>query len=183
MSDFIEELAKSVLASKGNKKREVVKSTPKRRLPNCVKAMGAGGVLFDFGGVQDPSVARFNRELNRFSDANQQQVATYQKSAHDKALLDFIEKGEQAEIQDYGKMMGAHLEPGSTDEIIKKLADEGRLDCNSDSLDKGYSHLKHGDETMKVGDEEVHATSETDAAVIEMMKNMNFVEEEEHGDC
>ena len=179
MSDFIEELAKSVTAASKGKKRRVSKSAPSPRgNPTCVKAMGAGGVLFDFGGVQDPSVARFNRELNRFSDTAQQQVASSQRSEHQNALINYVNKGEQGGVQNYGEIMGSHLS-GDTDKIIKKLAEEGNLDCNSEALEKGYSNLKHGGETMQVGGEEVHATSETDAAVMEMMKNgnMNFEEE------
>lgn len=154
-----------------------------------VKASGPGGVIFDFGNRSGNAfVDNYNRLMNRYADPQQKQIIRDQEVAHQKALSRFVEVGErQYEVE---KGQGNDLSAinqawnkelsKSTDDHIKKLYEEGKL-CVEDpgAIEKSGAkdHPQFSQTQISMGGETVKAASETDQAVIEMMKSGQNEEE------
>lgn len=183
--DVLENLVKAI-----EKKEEVEQMTKtykvkeRKKTPKCVKAMGPGGIQFDFGNSSGNAMAdRITGVMQKNADPIQVQTANQQKLEHQIALGRFISKGEERYDREHGRLADNHNTDNmnkSTDEIITKLYKEGNLNVeDTGSLEKSRSGMsRHSGTQMQVGNETVKATSETDAALIEMMKsgNVNFEE-------
>jgi len=136
-----------------------------------VKAAGPGGVQFDFGPMTGNPVAdRTTLLLNQFIDPVQEQTAKDQRREISKAFTDYIHMGEAAWNAKSGSQSGMaewnQVLSKSTDETIKAMHAAGQLEADGPALIN-----KHNETQIQVGGELVKATSETDAALIEMMKN------------
>jgi hypothetical protein len=176
--DFLEELAKSVKEGSARPKRIEVSARPPRR-SSIIKSSGPGGVQFDFGMYTGNAIAdNATMLLNRFADSTQSQIAASQRSEIVAAFDRFIEKGEQRFVP--SGMIPAEWTKqiaGSTDDAIKAMHERGELNCSEDGSvnSVGPAFLnRHNATEINVGGELVKATSETDAAIIEMMKHQGF---------
>ena len=188
MTDILEELAQKIQKSEkkpqrdfvGRLRTEVVPPKPPSR--GVIRKSGVGGVQFDFGMLTgNPMADRFTLLLQQHGDPQQMQVARDQGEAFDKALNRFIEVGENRyarEANDVGEQWNKQI-TGSVDETIKKLHEEGRLVIdNPTSLADPVSGAAYANKSIDVNGERVKAMSETDAAVMEMMKSGQLKDEE-----
>jgi len=190
MGSILSDLAKACSENKSVPKetrhtyiRRGDKTYKQKPLPNMVKAMGPGGIVFDFGyWTGNHHADSFTRLLNLHSDPQQSEIAKGQAGEHERMLTEYVAKGEHqftSEKQTNGE--GVHREwskqfDTSTDEAIKGMAERGELECNGSGGPAVQN--KYNETQMSVGSEIVKATSETDQAVIEMMKSGNFNIEE-----
>jgi hypothetical protein len=155
MSNPLEDLVKSIQAEKEKpvrKSQPVRRQRPQQPKRKYVKKSGAGGVIMDFGGASNmhPAFKSFEHLMNRHGDPTQSQTANHQSNQFEKALDNFVDMGEH----EYAK----HVQH---EEI--RVQEESRI--GYEEAKKSYAHTE-----TKVGRETVTATSETDAAVIEMFK-------------
>jgi hypothetical protein len=186
MTDILQELADQVQKSEGVARPvNRTRSRPVQQQPraDCVKSVGPGGVLFDFGcWTGDPNADRFTTLLHRHADPQQMQIARDQKAEFGKAMNRYVEVGQDRyereqsnSIDDAAKSWNKQFK-GSTDAVISKLHEEGNLTIDSQtSLTKappGAASQDFAKSKTNVGGETVTARSETDAAVIEMMNGM-----------
>ena len=140
-----EEHRKEYEAKMANWKKENSKMQLSERLPNFIKASGSGGILFDFGNkTGNPIADNATALLQSCSDPVQEQIAQYQADSHAKALKDYVSKGDDKFRQE--NPTSQETAPIAPPEFKKAQ--------------------------LAVGGELVEAKSETDAAVIELMKNM-----------
>jgi len=191
MSDVLQDLADQITKSGSQQpvtQRQQPRPQPQTNLGTFVKAAGPGGVIFDFSQARgNPLADRFAALLNYHSDPQQVQIAKDQHAAYQKALGNFVDLGESRFNQSSGQgsFEGVHKAwnqqlSGSTDATIKKLYEEGKLVVDDPtSIEKGGAGMpQFGDAKINIGNETVHATSETDQAVMEMMKGGMLDEEE-----
>lgn len=138
-----------------------------------IKSAGPGGLMFDFGGVTgNPIADRATALLNQHSDPVQAANAAYVQESYQKALGDFVTKGEQEYAQTatpFGHVQkdNARMLDKSFDQQVEEAFKKGELDNQP-----GTPAVKNefNKTEMKLGGQVVKATSETDAALIEMMK-------------
>jgi hypothetical protein len=115
---------------------------------------GPGGVVFDFGDkTGNPCADNATALLRSCCDRTQQQIAEYQEKEYRKALTECIVKGEDRYAKEHNVHMDAPPAPVQNVPIQKP------------------SFMKS---EMRVGGSNVQAMSETDAALIEMMKSQGF---------
>ena len=176
--DFLDELAKSVSSRLASPK--ILKSSvrPTRR-NSIVKSSGPGGIQFDFGMYTGNAIAdNATMLLNRFGDATQSQIAASQRNEISASFDRFIEKGEQRFVpsgmipDEWTKQIA-----GSADDAIKAMHERGELNCSDDGSVNSVGPAvinRHNSTEISMGGELVKATSETDAAIIEMMKHQGF---------
>lgn len=177
--DILEGLANQLI-NKSVKpvEREAPKPQP-RRLHSMIKAAGPGGIQFDFGSTTgNPIADNATRMLNQFADSTQASISSMQQQEIGQAFMQYIAKGERA-FTPQGAIPDAWTKQlsGSTDEAIKALYERGELDCSEDGSLKsvGPAFRNHFNESqIQMGGELVKATSETDAALIEMMKHQGM---------
>jgi hypothetical protein len=193
--DVLEELAKSITkAGEKDSKEEgmlqnlmnhhrtemhsVHKSQP-RRLHSMIKAAGPGGIQFDFGMMTgNPIADNATRMLNQFADSTQASISSMQQQEIGQAFMDYIAKGDRAFVPQ-GAIPDAWTKQlsGSTDEAIKAMHERGELDCSEDGSMKSVGPAfrnRFNESQITMGGELVKATSETDAALIEMMKHQGM---------
>ena len=140
-----EEHRKEYEAKMANWKKENSKMQLSERLPNFIKASGSGGILFDFGNkTGNPIADNATALLQSCSDPVQEQIAQYQADSYAKSLKDYVSKGDDKFRQE--NPTSQETAPIAPPEFKKAQ--------------------------LAVGGELVEAKSETDAAVIELMKNM-----------
>lgn len=121
-----------------------------------VRASGPGGVVFDFGPVTGNPIADHTNALFRtMSDPVQVAQAQANTVAYQKALNSFVQLGEAK----YSSM--AQEAPAAPQEQKYFEAETSTKTVDSSNFHKSQ---------ISVGSELVQATSETDAALIEMMK-------------
>jgi hypothetical protein len=154
MSNPLEDLVKSIQAQPVKKSEPQRRQKPQRRQPERqhVRKSGDGGIIMDFGGHSNmhPAFKTFENLMNQYGDPTQTQVANHQADQFEKALDSYVEMGEH----DYAQ----HVQNEDV-----RVEEEGKV--NYEEAKKSYAHT-----TTQVGRETVTATSETDAAVIEMFK-------------
>lgn len=120
-----------------------------------VKAMGPGGVQFDFGNVTgNPIADTYNSIFQNNIDPTQAQIAEYQAVGYDKAVKNFIEKGETTHIREYSQE-----------------EDVGKSELTPNQVPVDYRKQFH-ETTVNIGGEIVKAQSETDKFVLEQHKEM-----------
>ena len=136
-----------------------------------VRTAGQGGIVFDFGPLTgNPIADNATALLNRHGDAVQMNNAKYQATEYNKAIDSYVEKGDAAFSQENSPFSnlngGADLDKPMDQQVAEAFA-KGLLD-NDKSTPAVQNH--HNEKQMNVGGEVIKATSETDAALIEMMK-------------
>lgn len=152
--DILGDIIKSLEKEKEVKKSQPVRQAPQRRqqAQGFIKKSGAGGIIMDFG--RNTSIHKgfqsYEHLLNTMGDPTQVQIANHQNNSFEKALDTFVEMGEDQYRQHYN-------------EEEYRLQEEGKV--NYEEAKKSYAHT-----ATRIGNENVVATSETDAAVIEMFK-------------
>ncbi len=141
-----------------------------------VKSYGPGGIIFDFGFSTGNAVAdQATALLNQNADHTQASIVKDQRSGFEKSLESFVEKGEQAFMQapNESNLFDPHNRLGkSMDEQVKEAFAKGEFDDKSPIVNQ-YNKTE-----TKVGNQVIKATSETDAALIEMMKGQLDLENE-----
>jgi hypothetical protein len=186
MKDPLQDLADDIRKSRTQMRtpapspRQVVATTVHRnqhhRGVSVVK--GEGGLLFNFGGLTgNPIADNATRMLNLHSDPVQAQIANYQRESFAKALATFVSTG--ADPVPDAPQGGVHPEWGqqfskSLDQQVVEGIKSGQIPVESALPGAGQQHIT-GDfnkSRMVVNGEEIVGQSETDAAVIEMMKSM-----------
>jgi hypothetical protein len=179
---ILEDLAKSIQKAtpKGvdEAKYKRCKEKVKRKSPDvneyavCTAALkkksfiksGPGGVQFDFGAMTGNPVAdKATFYLNQFADPMQEQIASMQAGEITEAFGRHIEKGD-VYAHDPSYFWNKQFS-GSTDAAIKEMFEKGQLQDNGPALCNSFN-----DKTLSLDGQVIKATSETDAALIEMMK-------------
>lgn len=136
-----------------------------------IKSNGIGGMMFDFGHLTGNPVAdNATRILNENSDPVQASNANYQDQAYKQSLMEYTQKGDASHAKD--TTMFGNLEKGWGDQLnkpmdqqVKEAYEKGLLDERSPMQNPNVAKS-----TAMVGGQQVHAQSETDAAVLEMFK-------------
>ena len=173
MSDILEELAKSVRQRRVTKKAPIQKSLPKVQVDRSGHIRGQGGVVFDFQNTEtNPLIKSYNNIMNQNADPQQIENARAQKMQHDKALHEFVAKGEYQFRRDQEQSS-----QGWDDQFSKSLDKQVVDMIEKEGLGMGTDGLPTGEfskSQIKMGKDNITATSETDAAIIEMMKNGQF---------
>lgn len=151
---------------------------PVQRKPSqFIKSQGPGGIYFDFGGVTgNPLADNATALLNTTVDPIQASIVAMQKSEMDKAMMKYIEKGHDAYTREAMGFDGNNVtDPHGAlnkpmDVQVKESFEKGEFGGNNTPAPVT---VKKGDTTMTLPNGEViKGMSETDAAVIEMMKGM-----------
>lgn len=160
--------------------------TPPPRPSGFVKSIGPGGMVFDFGHLTGNDVAdRATALLNHFNDPVEAQTAVDQRAAIAKAFVDYSQLGEHGYAQRVNladAMRPGTIHPEHAANMNKGL-DQAVVELvQREGLGPGYGGGSgssgpgtQGDfnkATIRVGNEVITGQSETDAAVIEMMKSM-----------
>lgn len=151
----------------------VVKSSGKSNYlrRSHVRSAGVGGIVFDFGPLTgNPIADNATALLNAHGDTVQMNNAKYQASEYNKAIDSYVEKGDAAYSSSnspFSNLSGAADLDKPMDQQVAEAFAKGLLD-NDKSTPAVKNH--HNEKQMSVGGEIVKATSETDAALIEMMK-------------
>lgn len=156
---------KQVVKSEEFLRRNSVKPTKQ-----FIKSQGLGGIQFDFGPrTGNPFADNATDLLNQFSDPIQASIAKSQRDQWEGALNSFVAQGERAYSGEArgGNFADPHgaLNKGF-DQQVKEAHEAGQLE--------DAPHPQFSKSEITVGGEKVQATSETDAALIEMMKNGNL---------
>jgi hypothetical protein len=133
-----------------------------------IKSIGKGGMVFDFGPLTgNPIADNATALLNAHGDSVQMNNAKYQATEYQKAIESYVEKGDAAyagETTPFGHIKSELLDKTMDQQVAEEFA-KGKLDSNGPAV---VNH--HNEKQMTVGSEIIKATSETDAALIEMMK-------------
>lgn len=146
-----------------------------------VKSAGPGGFVFDFGQrTGNPIADNFSDALNAFADPTQEAILRMQRSDFEKALGGYIatgvapaDQGASAQ-QEWNKSLSKSFDQ-QTVEAIKSGAIPVEPGVPGESSAPVRGPLIKGQfnrSTMVLGGEQLVAQSETDAAVIEMMKSI-----------
>jgi hypothetical protein len=163
-----------------NRGQSVPRTTPSRgskmNKSGFIAKSGPGGLLFDFGNTTGNPVAdNMTRHLNHFADPTQEAIVTDQRALFSKAINEYVDQGEH--VYHANQQKTGFKDEGlskSTDERVVEMLKSGELDCESTSLNGPGQNIK-GDfnkSAITVGGEKAVAQSPTDAAVVEMMKNI-----------
>lgn len=160
--------------------------TPPPRVGSFVKSAGPGGIVFDFGFLTgNPCADNATAMLNQFADPVQVSIAKSQAESISRAFVDYSHLGEHAyrEKMDMGSAIadqtnngrseGVH--PGWDQQLNKSLDQQVVEMVKREGIGADPGQGLTGDfnkSTMVVNGERIVGQSETDAAVIEMMKSM-----------
>lgn len=137
----------------------------RKSMKGFVKAAGAGGVIMDFGHrTGNPHADRFTALLQQNSDRIQSEIAVDQANSYEKALKEYVTSGDKA-------YMAKHNGPGPGVDLDTPMDKQVANEFAKGQLQVSQARKSFGEQTIAVGGETVQATSETDAALIEMMKN------------
>jgi hypothetical protein len=136
-------------------------------------------MIFDFGNTTGNPVAdRATALLNDFGDPMQSQIAVDQRAEFAKAIMEHItgQKMQAADAPVSQTIKGAHDEWNK--QLGKSFDEQTAEHVKKNGLGDGGDGIfvagEFNKSTMKVGNEVAVAQSETDAAVIEMMKNVSL---------
>lgn len=139
-----------------------------------IKSQGQGGMIFDFGPLTgNPMADQATALLNAHGDSVQMNNAKYQSELYDKALNNFVTKGEKEFMIAHGQPFGEFSKESKEmldkpmDQQVAEAFAKGQLDnkASTPAVTNSHNNVQIG-----VGGEVIKATSETDAALIEMMK-------------
>lgn len=139
-----------------------------------IKSAGQGGIVFDFGLLTgNPIADNATMLLNQHADPIQAETAKYQRDSFSKALGEYTAKGDAAysgEATPFG-----NVEKGWADQLNKPMDQQvAEAFKAGEFVEKGQPASRFGDTKMNLGGSTIHAMSETDAAVIEMMKSQGM---------
>lgn len=142
-----------------------------------LKAMGPGGMVFDFGNLTGNAIAdRTTALLNEGGDVVQAQTAKYQADSYNQALMDYAVKGDAAFSQT--SSMFGNIDKGWKDQLNKPMDQQVTelYKAEADAKDPSVPAVRNefNKTEMNVGGEMIKATSETDAAVLEMLKSQGM---------
>lgn len=138
---------------------------------------GEGGLVFNFGWLTGNPVAdNTTRLLQQFADPVQEQIARDQRRDFNKSMSNFIATGQAQESNE-----GIHSQwhdqlSKSMDEQVVKAIKSGEITVEGDAGPKQHISGDFNKSQMVLKGETIVAQSETDAAVIEMMKSMQDAE-------
>jgi hypothetical protein len=162
-----------------------------------IKAMGPGGMIFDFGNTTgNPIADAATQMLNANADYVQSQNAGYQAQSYQQALVKFVTAGESAymgQTTPFGNIteQGASMIDKPMDQQVKEAYERGEfggatkvpgmaksapvVDAQTSTImpppDRSIPNIPDFQKSnTSVGGVQIHAQSPTDAAVIEMMK-------------
>lgn len=184
LQDLVNDLKKSAPNPAAPRQRPraqpIASQAPSRHGGGFLKSAGPGGMLFDFGFLTgNPMADNATVLLNRMGDPTQAALARGQEQATRKAFADYTRLGDDAFHQqnNMGTAMAgqAHnewdnqFEKSLDQQVVEMVKREG---VGGDKLAGQGTTGAFNKSVMTVGREEVVAQSETDAAVIEMMKSM-----------
>lgn len=160
---------------KFEQKLDAVKKEAPKKKPNFVKSAGPGGIVFDFGNMTgNPLADNATALLNANSDHIQAGIAGTQAKQIEKSLEDYVNMGENAfmaNVNNGGNTNSNNLlDPHGRmnkgmDQQVKEAYERGEFNEGPVKNNTPYSVTK-----ASLGGEVISATSETDAALIEMMK-------------
>ena len=185
MSNLLSDLAKSITERPAQVQKAQHQPARTMHAVTPLVRKGPGGTLFNFSGpTGNPLVDSYNVHLQRHADPQQAEIAKGQANEFHMAINDFVTKGEHAfNSERMAAVSGEGVDSqwneqlsGNTDQQVIQAFKKGILDCNEGQTNPGGGgfNLPRGQfskSTIKMGGEEVTATSETDAAIIEMMKS------------
>lgn len=146
----------------------------RRKASPFIKSQGPGGIVFDFGfktgnALADHATALLNQNADPVQSAN----ANYTANSYNKALESYVTKGEQAYMQTatpYGNVDEAWSKQLNTpmDTQVKEAFEKGQFsdDNSTPAVINQFNKTE-----MNLGGQVIKATSETDAALIEMMRS------------
>jgi len=139
---------------------------PKRN--GFVKAQGPGGIVFDFGPITGNKFADFGTELLRGGDPIQENIANEQAAAYDKALTNFVTKGRADAV---APVPFGNVDNGWKDQLDKSMDQQVVEAYKSGALEEKtvVAPSQYNKTEITLGGEVIKATSETDAALIELM--------------
>jgi hypothetical protein len=146
-----------------------------------LKSAGPGGLVFDFGDATgNPIADNFTTILNRFCDPTQESIVRMQRQQFAKAQADYVASGVQPEEGGEGAQAAWNTQLSkSFDEQTAEAIRKGEIPVApgvpGESSRPAPGRVVKGnfnETTMQLGGEQLVAQSETDAAVIEMMKSM-----------
>jgi hypothetical protein len=147
---------------------------PAQKSFQFIKSVGKGGMVFDFGPkTGNPVADHATMMINQHGDPTQMQIAKYQADSYDKAIGEYVNKGEQTYMKqpstfgDVNDGWKNQLEK-PMDQQVKEAFAKGELD-NADPSAPAVKNDYNKTE-LKLGGQIIKATSETDAALINMMK-------------
>lgn len=192
--DVLDSLIKSEKeAPKGVSKKEIAKMkdlhensegvVEKKKVIPFLKSVGPGGMIFDFGTkTGNPLADQATALLQQNADPVQQANAYYNANSYGEALKQYVQKGEQAYMQEatpYGNVDKEWSKQLNTpmDTQVKEAFEKGQLvdDNSKPAVVNSFNKTE-----LNLGGQVIKATSETDAALIEMMKN-SIVEDDGTG--
>lgn len=172
----------------------VKKEEPKKKIAKkgFVRASGPGGVTFDFGPTTgNPIADNFQKHLNDFSEPQQESIIRGQTESFNNAMDEFCTKGEKNYNNKHHDMTSdGTVHPdmndklsGSFDEQTSKAIKEGSVQVQEGFVpqanaggelntgDTGPAVINEYNKTeITMGGEVIKATSETDQALIEVMR-------------
>ena len=154
------------------KKKEVAYKSQQNVVP-FLKAVGPGGFMFDFGPLTgNPLADNATKILNENADPIQQSNANYNQTSFGKALTEYVTKGEHEYMKTatpYGNIDDQWSKQLNTpmDKQVKEAFEKGQLvdDNTKPAVINDFNKTE-----MTLGGQVIKATSETDAALIEMMR-------------
>lgn len=187
MKDPLQDLVNDIQKSQAQKKSTQVKRIANRpslqtrtqiEPQGFVKARGPGGILFDFGrATGNPHADIPTLLLNKFADPTQIQIAHDQGQEIDKAFMDYVHLGKEQYESRVGlrDALNGELHKAWNDQLSESFDKQTAEYVKKHGLgDEGEGKFVKGEfnqSQVKVGDDTAIAQSETDAAVVEMMKN------------
>lgn len=191
---FKSELGELATLVKGNTIEPIVQRAPAAPRPvspanrGFLKAMGPGGAVFDFGPKTGNDMAdRATELLNMHGDPVQFETAKYQAESYNQALADYAVKGDAA-YNNTTTMFG-NIDKGWSNQLNKPMDQQvaEMYKAEQEAKDPSIPFLKNefNKTELNVNGEIIKATSETDAAVLEMYKAMNTsgIETGDVADC
>lgn len=170
-SDYVELEEKSP-----EQKKEAVRKEEKKEVKpkdNFVKSVGPGGIVFDFGAKTGNWVADNATDLlNQCSDRQQANISVAQRNNFSKSIEDYVKMGDRAYMMKQGEADSSNLfDPhGRLDKGMDQQVVEAYK--NGEFEDMKPINQNFSKSQVRVAGEIVGAMSETDAAVVEMMKGM-----------
>lgn len=164
-------------ASTGPKAKYDGHRIPYHTVKSFVKAAGPGGVLFDFGSkTGNPMADRATEILAAHTDPIQGETAKSQRVAYENAIKDWVKKGESefVKAQDGDTSQGVNSKWNDQlnkpmDQQVKEAFQKGQLDEITAGAPAPVDRSQFAKSQIRVGNEVVAATSETDAALVDMM--------------
>jgi hypothetical protein len=156
---------------------------PKKAKKSFVKAEGVGGMVFDFGHLTGNAIAdNATALINRHGDPVQSGNASYQKKSYDDALVNFAQKGEAHTRE---TSMFGNIDKGWSNQLNKPMDQQVKEMYENEKIandpETPAVRNQFNNTTLNVGGDVIKATSETDAAVLEMMRSQMEATTEDGG--